>query len=108
MLTPTCYFFTAGVTYYEFQPGDGWRYEVIVSDMPTAFGGGHPDRHALVTVLAPVTGAYVLERASDRPLAQRYVAEKFPVRDDEQAAYLTRALAYALGRKALVDTEVAP
>lgn len=113
MLTPTRYHAAGGVALWEFQPGDGWRYELAVSEMPAAFGGGSPESHVLVTVLAPTVGAYVLRKGNPgnpdgEALAQRYVAEKFPCRGDEIAANLTRAIGRALDRKPLVNERATP
>lgn len=65
---------------YELQPGDGWKYSVLISELPHDgfMGGGTPENYAVVTVWVPgdtCGRTYVM--AKHGTLTTRYVAEKF-------------------------------
>ena len=83
----------------DYQPGDGWRYIVLVSDLPhDGFqGGGSNVDYAVVTVWVPgekFGRTYVLARTG--LLTERYVAEKYGLLRD--ADHVTAAIRQALGR----------
>ena len=83
----------------DYQPGDGWRYIVLVSDLPhDGFqGGGSNVDYAVVTVWVPgetFGRTYVLARTG--LLTERYVAEKYGLLRDPD--HVTAAIRQALGR----------
>ena len=64
----------------DYEPEDGWRYTVLVSELPYDgfMGGGDPDAFVVVTVWLPLSQVgrtYVM--AKEGILTTGYVAEKF-------------------------------
>ncbi len=92
----------------DYQPGDGWRYVVLVSDLPHDHfeGGGSNATHAVVSVWIPgdpflpdgVARTYVMARTGY--LTDRYVAEKFGtgVPSSRMLGHIANAIRVALGR----------
>ncbi len=66
---------------HETMPGDGWRYSVLISELPHEgfMGGGHPLDFVVVTLWRPfdngIGRTYVMSKHGI--LTDRYVAEKF-------------------------------
>ena len=66
---------------YDHEPGDGWSYSVLISELPHHgfMGGGSPNDYVVVTVWRPhdrgIGRTYVM--AKHGTLTDRYVAEKF-------------------------------
>lgn len=93
----------------DYQPGNGWRYAVVVSDLPADdFEGGNRDTHVLVSVWVPVDPALpsrvartsVMERSG--PLSDTYVAERFGTDLSEYTlGHVADAVRRALGRPAV-------
>jgi len=63
------------VQYFEYQPGNGTRYSLFVSELPADIEGGEVGSHVLVTLYCPFTAAYVL--ATDGYLTWNYFYSKF-------------------------------
>ena len=95
---------------HETQPGDGYRYTVLIGDLPHHgfMGGGSPEDYAVVTVWFPggwpdgVGRTYVMAKRGT--LTTGYVAEKFcsgihP--DDRIIGHVADAIRGALGRPGL-------
>jgi len=63
------------------EPGDGWSYSVLISELPHNgfMGGGSPDDYVVVTLWRPfdngIGRTYVMSKHGI--LTDRYVAEKF-------------------------------
>lgn len=95
------------VVFLEYEPEDGLRYAVFVSDLPGEdIEDGRPGSHRLITVTSPVIGAYVMEAVG--PVFRSRVQEKIghgravslgvsEDLTDEQVTFLTEAIAMALG-----------
>ena len=94
--------------YVDHQPGDGYRYVVLVSPLPhKGFqGGGTDDTHCVVTVWPPTVEpygrTYVLGRTG--VLTDHYVDEKFcgghPPLSDQTNRHMADAIREALERPA--------
>ena len=87
---------------YDHEPGDGWSYSVLISELPHDgfMGGGSTENYAVVTVWVPgdtCGRTYVMAKSGT--LTTGYVAEKFgqgvskPVIDQ-----VANAIREALGR----------
>ncbi len=92
---------------HEIQPGDGWRYSVLVADLPHDgfMGGGSAEEYCVVTVWLPtdpIGQTYVM--AKNGTLTTRYVAEKFGRHGSVPAEiirHVAEAIRGALGRPGL-------
>lgn len=86
--------------FHSISPGNGYVYEVIVSDLPGDVAGGQMDTHVLVTLFsqetAPGGRSYVLEKTGH--LADYYLVEKFKLKDGIHQPGSIRAIKEALGR----------
>ena len=65
------------INYYE--PGDGWRYAAIVTQLPENFDGGNPYTHVHVSVTSPIRWSFTF--GIDGALHERYVQEKMKMND---------------------------
>ena len=97
---------------YDHEPGDGWSYSVLISELPHDgfMGGGSPDDYVVVTVWRPfdrgIGRTYVM--AKHGTLTDRYVQEKFcdglddrhPI-DREMIHNIADAIRHTLGRPPL-------
>jgi hypothetical protein len=91
------------------EPGDGWAYSVLISELPHHgfMGGGSPDDFVVVTVWRPfdrgIGRTYVMAKSGT--LTDRYVQEKFGigVSDPVIVHHIANAIRSALGRPALED-----
>ena len=94
-----------GVIAAEVQPGDGYRYIGVVTPLPCEMGGGRPDSHVLVTILNPVSAAYVILATGF--LADSYIVEKFLGKVASPDVYLpgVRALLAALTGREVESTD---
>jgi len=92
---------------YDHQPGDGWSYSVLISELPHHgfMGGGSPDDYVVVTVWRPhdrgIGHTYVMAKTGT--LTDRYVQEKFGtgVNDPVVVRHIADAIRSALGRPGL-------
>lgn len=89
----------------DYQPGDGWRYVVLVSDLPhdNFEGGGSNATHAVVSVWIPglqkrTARTYVLARSGT--LTDDYVREVYGCDGihSETIGHIADAIRVALGR----------
>lgn len=83
---------------HETMPGDGWRYSVLISELPHDgfMGGGSPNDFVVVTLWRPydngIGRTYVMSKYGT--LTDRYVAEKFC--DDSDNPNMVRNIADAI------------
>ena len=92
---------------HDLEPGDGWRYSVLISELPHDgfMGGGSPDDYVVVTVWRPHDGGvgrtYVM--AKHGTLTDRDVQEKFGdgITNDEIIHHIANAIRESLGRPPL-------
>jgi hypothetical protein len=88
------------VRVYEVNPGDGYAYRAIVSELPDRFEGGGPGTHVHVSVTSPVRWSWTF--ATDGLLHSSYVAEKMRANDVDPDRWLSGMLVLldvALGRE---------
>ena len=89
---------------HETMPGDGWRYSVLISELPHDgfMGGGSPNDFVVVTVWRPfdrgIGRTYVM--AKHGTLTDRYVKEKFcdGLDDSTMIRHIADAIRGSLGR----------
>ncbi len=80
------------------EPGDGWSYSVLISELPHNgfMGGGSPDDYVVVTLWRPfdngIGRTYIMSKHG--VLTDRYVAEKFC--DDSDNPNMVRNIADAI------------
>jgi len=92
---------------YDHQPGDGWSYSVLISELPHQgfMGGGSPDDYVVVTVWRPhdrgIGRTYVM--AKHGTLTDRYAQEKFcaGLDNSEMIHNIADAIRHTLGRPPL-------
>lgn len=90
---------------HTFEPGDGWQYSVLLSELPHVgfMGGGSPDDYVVVTAWIPgdtCGRTYVM--AKHGILTTHYVAEKFGQDVTEPIIeQVAEAIRQALGRPCL-------
>ena len=92
---------------YDHQPGDGWSYSVLISELPHDgfMGGGSPDEFVVVTVWRPddrgIGRTYVMQKHGT--LTDRYVQEKFGAGLDNPTMihHIADAIRHTLGRPPL-------
>jgi len=94
---------------HETMPGDGWRYSVLISELPHDgfMGGGSPDDYVVVTVWRPfdkgIGRTYVM--AKHGTLTDKYVQQKFcdGLDDPDMIRNIADAIRHTLGRPGLHD-----
>ena len=89
----------------DYQPGNGYRYVVFVSDMPSDdFQGGNRDTHQVVTIWLP-SDRYGRSHvfAASGPLTDFYVAEKLRIDRPDDLMHASDAIRQALGREAVAS-----
>ena len=92
---------------YDHQPGDGWSYSVLISELPHDgfMGGGSPDDYVVVTVWRPfdrgIGRTYVMAKYGT--LTDQYVQEKFgdDLDNSEMIHNIADAIRHTLGRPPL-------
>ena len=84
----------------DYQPGNGWRYVVLVAELPRDdFQGGNQETHRVVTIWMPGESfgrTHIFEASS--PLTDVYVAEKLCLLHADQVRHAADAIRDALGR----------
>jgi len=89
----------------DYQPGNGYRYVVFVSDLPCDdFQGGNRDTHQVVTIWMPgdrYGRSHVF--AASGPLTDFYVAEKLRIDRPDDLMHASDAIRQALGREAVAS-----
>ncbi len=87
------------VRLFRFAPGDGWRYEVVVTPLPAELQGGVPGQHVLVTVIGKAGTRSAVFADDGSFLARYYVCEKLNLEPSPVWDNTVASVGCALGRE---------